>query len=435
MEWDLGPNAGLTQAQIVAGHEAAAAGPGIAARVAGDAEKAIAGAPVKVEAVYQLPFLAHAPMEPMNCTVHVRPDGADVWCGTQVPPRAQAAAAKAAGLPIEKVTLHGQMVGGGFGRRLEADYVSVATALARQVPYPLKVIWTRQTDIQHDRYRPYYYDKLAAGLDGQGKIVGWTHKVTSGSVTARWGPSGMEENGLDPDCVDGARDLLYEIPNLHVSWVRHDPPGLITGWWRGVGPAHNSFVVESFIDELAHAAKADPVAFRRERLGKTPRALGVLDLAARSSDWGAALPPGVGRGVMVQFAFGSYLAVVAEVEAKDGGPVRIRRLVAAMDCGQVINPDSVRAQIQGGLIFGASAALFGQVTLDKGVVQQSNFDSYRILRLAETPAIDIHLVDSTESPGGLGETACAAVFPALANAVFAATGRRRRRLPLNASEA
>jgi len=373
-------------------------------------------------------------MEPINCTVHVRPDGVDVWCGTQVPPRAQDEAARTSGLPADRVAVHNHMIGGGFGRRLEAEYVGITTAFAKQVSYPLKLIWTREQDVQHDRYRPYYYDRLAAGLDVSGRIVGWTHKVTGSSVMARWAPDGMRADGVDPDAVEGAEELIYEVPARKVSWVRHEPPGVVTAWWRGVGPAHNSFVVECFIDELAHAARIDPVAFRRPLLAKTPRALGVLNLAAEKAGWGSPPPAGVGRGIMVQYAFGSYLSVVAEVEAR-GGTIHLRRLVAAMDCGQAVNPDSVRAQIEGGLIFGSTAALYGEITLDKGQVTQSNFDTYRVLRMRDTPPIEIHLMDSTEKPGGLGETGCAAAFPALANAVFAATGQRLRSLPLKLAKA
>ena len=431
IEWDLGPNAGLTQAQIVKGHADASSGDGIVARLVGDPETAIAGAAVKLDAVYQLPFLSHAPMEPINCTVHVRPDGADVWCGTQAPARAQAEAAAATGLSADKVTVHNHMLGGGFGRRLEAEYVGIAASFAKQVPYPLKLVWTRETDIRHDRYRPYYYDRIAAGLDADGRIVGWTHKVTGSSVMARWAPAGMRKNGIDPDAVECAEHTPYDIASLRVSWVRHEPPGVVTAWWRGVGPTNNVFVVESFIDELAAAAKRDPVAFRRALLQKNPRALGVLELAAEKAGWGGALPKNVGRGVMVQFAFGSFLSVVCEVEVLPAGEIRLRRIVAAMDCGRAVNPDLVRAQLEGGLVFGMTAALYGEITLDRGRVQQSNFNSYRMLRMDETPPIEVHLVNSTETPGGLGETGCAAAFPALANAVYAATGQRLRRLPLN----
>jgi isoquinoline 1-oxidoreductase beta subunit len=432
IDWDLGPNAGVNQAQIVKGHADASNGPGIVAKEAGDPDAAIAGAAVKLDAVYQLPFLAHATMEPINCTVHVQPDGVEVWCGTQIPVRAQTLAAQTSGLPLERVVLHNHMIGGGFGRRLEWEYVGIATAFAKQVTYPLKMIWTRETDIQHDRYRPFYYDRIAAGLDASGKIVGWTHKVTGSSVMARWAPPGMRKNGIDPDAVECAEDTPYDIPVRRISWVRHEPPGLVTAWWRGVGPAHNIFVVESFIDELAYAAKQDPHAFRRSLLAKNPRALRVLDLAAERAGWGSPLPPGVGRGIMVQFAFGSYLSVVCEVQVTEGSQVRLRRITAAMDCGQAVNPDSVRAQVEGGLVFGMTSALYSEITFDAGRVEQSNFNNYRMLRMDEAPPIDVHLVESTETPGGLGETGCAAAFPALANAVFAATGKRVRRLPVAA---
>jgi len=430
IDWDLGSNAQFSQAQIVQGHADASAGPGIVAKSEGDPDATIAGAAVKLDAVYELPFLAHAPMEPINCTVHVRPAGVEVWCGTQVPTRAQADAAKVAGVSVDQVTVHNHMIGGGFGRRLEWEYAGIATGFAKQVSYPLKMIWTRETDIQHDRYRPFYYDRIAAGLDGAGKIVGWTHKITGSSVTARWAPQGMRKNGIDPDAVECAEDPIYEIPAIKVSWVRHEPPGVITAWWRGVGPTHNIFVIESFIDELAHAAKQDPVAFRRPLLRKAPRALAVLELAAQKSGWGSALPAGVGRGIMVQSAFGSFLSVVCEVEVTADNQIRLRRITAAMDCGQAINPDSVRAQIEGGLVFGMTAALYSEITFDRGRVEQSNFSSYRMLRIDETPPIEVHIVDSTEKPGGLGETGTAAAFPALANAVFAASGKRVRRLPL-----
>ncbi len=434
IKWDLGPNAKLTQADIVRGHEEASHGDGIVAREEGDPVAAIAGAATKLEAVYQLPFLAHAPMEPVNCTVHVRPDGVEVWVGTQVPTRCQSAAAEATGQPIDKVKVHNHLIGGGFGRRLEWEYAGIAASFAKQVDYPLKLIWTREEDIQHDRFRPYYYDRLSAGLDSQGRLVGWTHKVTGSSVLARWAPPGMRKNGIDPDAVECAEETPYDLSTLRVSWVRHEPPGVVTAWWRGVGPAHNIFVVESFIDELANAAKKDPVEFRRGLLAKNPRARAVLDLAAEKSGWGSPLPKGIGRGIMVQYAFGSFLSVVCEADVSNGSDIKLRKLVAAMDCGQAINPDSVRAQLEGGLVFGLTAALYGEITLDQGRVEQANFDTYQMLRMNEVPPIEVHIVNSTEAPGGLGETGTAASFPALANAVFAATGKRLRKLPLKLDE-
>ena len=412
------------------GHADASAGDGIVARQEGDPDAAIAGAATKLAAVYQLPFLAHAPMEPINCTVYVRPDGVDVWCGTQVPPRAQAEAARVTGQPAERVAAHNHMIGGGFGRRLEAEYVGIAAAFAKQVSYPLKMIWTRETDIQRDRYRPYYYDHISAGLDANGKIG---RLDAQGNRVERDGALGAARDAQERHrsrCgrMRGGPDLQYRKPARLLGAARK-PPGLVTAWWRGAGPPHNIFVMESFIDELAAAAKQDPLAFRRSLL-KMPRAKGVLEVVAAKSGWLSPLPAGAGRGVMVQSAFGSFLSVVCEVQTGAAGEIRLRRVVAAMDCGQVINPDSVRAQLEGGLVFGMTAALYGEITLDHGRVQQGNFNNYRMLRMDETPPIEVHIVDSTEEPGGLGETGTAAAFPAVANAVFAATGKRVRVLPL-----
>ena len=384
-------------------------------------------------AVYQLPFLAHAPMEPINCTVHVRPDGVDVWCGTQVPgTRAGGGGARSAGLPAERVAVHNHMIGGGFGRRLEAEYVGIAAAFAKQVSYPLKMIWTRETDIQRDRYRPYYYDHIAAGLDANGKIVGWTHKVTGSSVMARWAPPGhaQERHRSRRGRMRGGPDLRYPEA-ISVSWVRHEPPGLVTAWWRGVGPAHNMFVVESFIDELAHAAKQDPVAFRRSLLRKSRAPWACWSSGRGEVRLGHATAGRCRRAASWCSRPSARSCPSSARCGGDGGSeIRLRRIVAAMDCGQAINPDSVRAQLEGGLVFGMTAALYSEITLDHGRVQQGNFNNYRMLRMDETPPIEVHIVDSTEKPGGLGETGTAAAFPAVANAVFAATGKRVRVLPL-----
>ena len=434
IKWDTGQNAGLGMADIIGQLDAASKNPGVVARKEGDVEKAMAGAAKKVEAIYQLPFLAHAAMEPMNCTVHVRNDGCDVWVGTQVATRAQRAAAEVTGLPLEKVQVYNHLLGGGFGRRLDIDGVTRAVQVAKQVSAPVKVIWTREEDIQHDLYRPYYYDRMAAGLDEQGMPVAWTHRVTGSSILARFAPAAFT-NGLDRDAVEGAAKPPYTLPNIQVEYVRQEPPpGITTAFWRGVGPTHNIFMVESFIDELAAAANKDPVGYRRALLDNSPRARAVLELAAEKSGWGQKLPPGSGRGVSVQFAFGSYLSQVAEVAvAKDGG-VRVQRVVCAVDCGMVVNPDTVQAQIEGGIIFGITAALYGQITLKNGRVEQSNFDNYRMLRINEAPVVEVHIIKSTEAPGGIGEPGTAAVFPAVANAIFAATGKRVRKLPVNPSE-
>jgi isoquinoline 1-oxidoreductase beta subunit len=341
-------------------------------------------------------------------------------------------AAKAAGLPPEKVIVHNHLIGGGFGRRLEADGAVRAVEIAKQVDGPVKVVWTREEDIQHDMYRPYWYDRISAGLDAQGKPVAWSNRFAGSSVIARWLPPAYKD-GLDPDSTEGAINLVYDLPNFHVEFVRVEPPGIPTAFWRSVGPSHNVFVTESFIDEMAAAAKQDAVAYRRALLDKSPRARAVLDLAAEKAGWGRTLPKGSGLGVSLQFVFGSYLAQVAEVEVSKAGIVRVRRVVCAADIGTVVNPDTVQAQIQGGIIFGATAALYGEITLKNGRVQQSNFDTYQMLRIDDAPAVEVHIVKSSEPPGGMGEPGTSAIVPAIVNAVFAATGKRLRKMPVDSN--
>jgi isoquinoline 1-oxidoreductase subunit beta len=431
IRWDDGPNAAVSTADVVKGLAAAAETPGVVARKEGDAAAAIALAPTKLEAVYEAPFLAHVALEPMNCTVHVRKDGCEVWTSSQVLGRVQATAAQVTGLPLDKVVVHNHLLGGGFGRRLEVDYVTQAVRIAQQVSGPVKIIWTREEDVQHDVYRPYYYDRVAAGLDARGRPIAWTHRLVGPSIMARWAPPAFR-NGLDPDALDGAVDLLYDIPAIQVEYVRHEEPVVNTGFWRGVGVTHNTFVIESFIDELAVAAKADPFEYRHALLAKAPRARAVLELAAKQAGWGATLPAGRGRGIALMYggAWDTYLAQVAEVAVSPSGEVRVHRIVCAVDCGTVVNPDTVKAQIEGGVIFGIAGALWGEVTLKNGRVEQSNFHDVRVLRMNETPAIEVHLVRNGEPPGGIGEPGTAVTAPALANAVFAATGRRIRMLPL-----
>jgi CO/xanthine dehydrogenase Mo-binding subunit len=430
IRWEDGPNAKVSTADVVEGLAKASETAGVTARKDGDPASALAGAAKKVEAVYESPFLAHATMEPMNCTVHVRRDGCEVWTGSQVLSRARAAAAKVTGLPLERVVVHNHFLGGGFGRRLEVDYVTQAVRIAKQVDAPVKVVWTREEDVQHDVYRPYYYDRFAAGLDAQGKPVAWSHRIVGPSIMARFLPPAFKD-GIDIDAVDGAVQLLYDIPAIQIEYVRHEEPVLNTGFWRGVGVTHTNFVVESFIDELAAVSKQDPVAFRRALLRKSPRALTVLELAAKEAGWGNRVPRGRGRGVALLFsAWGTYLAQVAEVEVTGSSDVRVRRIVCAVDCGQVVNPDIVKAQIESGVVYGISGALWGEVTLNNGRVEQSNFHNYRVLRMNEMPPIDVHLVRNSEAPGGIGEPGTAVTAAALANAVYAATGKRLRKLPL-----
>jgi isoquinoline 1-oxidoreductase beta subunit len=429
--WDNGSNASVSTADIVRQLADASRKDGVVATRHGDVAGAIAGAAKKVEAIYQIPFLAHATMEPMNCTVHVRTDGCDVWVGTQVPVRAQAAASRVTGLPQDKVRIHNQYLGGGFGRRLDVDSVIQAVQIAKQVDGPVKIIWTREEDTQHDVYRPYYYDRLEAGLDEQGRPVAFHHRVTGSSVAARWAPP-LFKNGLDEDAVEAAAGP-YTFPNLLIDYVRQEPPGLTTGWWRGVGPTHNAFMVESFMDELAAAAGKDAVEYRRALLGDSPRARAVLDLAAQKAGWGRPLAKGQGRGVSVVFAFGTYQAQVAEVTVAADGTVRVTRVVSAVDCGRIVNPDTVKAEIEGGVIFGITAALYGDITIENGRVVQANFDTYKPLRIDEAPTIEVYLVESGEAPGGIGEPGTATVAPAVTNAVFAATGKRLRKLPIDTS--
>jgi isoquinoline 1-oxidoreductase beta subunit len=331
---------------------------------------------------------------------------------------------------LDKVVVHNHLIGGGFGRRLEIDGVTRAVEIAKQVDDPVKVVWTREEDIQHDMYRPTFFDRISAGLDEKGMPIAWNNRFAGSSIIARWLPPGFN-NGLDPDTTEGAIDLTYALPNMHVEYVRVEPPGIPTAFWRSVGPSHNVFVTESFMDELAAAAKQDAVAYRLALLDKTPRAKAVLELAAQKAGWGQSLPDRVGRGVSLQFVFATYLAQVAEVEVSKDGTVRVRRVVCAVDCGTVVNPDTVRAQIQSAIIFGITAALYGQITLKDGRVEQTNFDTYQMLRMNETPAIEVYIIQSSEPPGGMGEAGTSAVVPAVTNAIYAATGKRLRKLPID----
>jgi isoquinoline 1-oxidoreductase subunit beta len=326
--------------------------------------------------------------------------------------------------------IHNHLIGGGFGRRLESDGVERAVEIAKHVDGPVKVVWTREEDIQHDMYRPMFFDRLAAGLDAKGMPVAWSNRFAGPSIIARYLPPAFN-NGLDPDTTEGAIDLVYDLPNLHVEYVRVEPPGIATAFWRSVGPSHNVFVTESVVDELAAAAKQDPVAYRLALLDKTPRAKAVVALAAEKAGWGQKLPQRVGRGVSVQNAFATYMAQVAEVEVAKDGTVRVRRVVCAVDCGTVVNPDTVRAQIESAVMFGITAALYGEITLKDGRVEQTNFDSYQILRMNEAPEVEVHIVQNSEPPGGMGEAGTSLIVPAVANAIFAATGKRLRKLPVD----
>jgi isoquinoline 1-oxidoreductase beta subunit len=432
IQWNEGANAHLRTADLVAQADAALERPGLIAVHAGDVAAGEAKAAGRYEAVFRLPMLAHAAMEPLSCTAWVRRDGCEVWVGSQAMGRAQAAAAAAAGLPLDRVVVHNFLLGGGFGRRLETDYVAQAVLIAKQVKGPVKVTWSREEDMQHDYYRYHNHSRVTVGLDATGRPLTWRHRIVGPNIVARLVPV-VQPDGIDRDIVSAASGP-YDIPNVLIEFSRNEaPPGLNTGSWRGVGPTRNVFIVESVIDDLAHRAGIDPVAFRRPLLARAPRALAALDLVAARAGWGTPLPSGVGRGVAVFSDFGSHLAAVAEVRISDTGHVAVQRIVFAVDTGIVVNPDIVRAQIEGGVIFGLSAALHGRITVANGRVEQGNFDTYPVLRMREAPPIEVHIIQSSEDPGGVGEPGTSGAIAAVANAVFAATGRRALSLPIEPS--
>ncbi len=430
--WEPGANAALDQAQLWAELEKTAEGEGVVARKVGNAPARLKEGTL-FEASYELPFLAHAPMEMMNCTVHVHDGVCEVWVGTQVPGFAQDGAAKVLGIAPEKVSINNHYIGGGFGRRLEPDSVVKAVRIAAHVDGPVKVTWSREEDIRQQIYRPLYHDQLKARLEN-GKITAWQHRITGTSIMARWLPPAFQ-HGIDPDAVDGATAIAYSVGDMQVDYIRNESV-VPAAFWRGVGPNSSVFSIESFMDLMAHKTGTDPLAFRRDMLGQSPRGLGVLNLAAEKAAWGTPAPASSfggrrGRGIALMDAFGSYLAAVADVAVSDEGDVRVTRVVVAADVGRVVNPDILVAQIQGGVIFGISAVLHGQITFAGGRVQQGNFNDYRILRIDEAPLIEAHIVPSTENSGGIGEPGTVVVQPAVANAVFAATGVQLTRMPIN----
>jgi len=423
--WDEGPNAAVSTASLFAEAEHLARGR-IGERIAVSRGNPDITTGTVVEAIYRGPFLAHATMEPMNATADVRDGRCTVWAPTQVQLRARALAAKASGLPLEQCTIHTTYLGGGFGRRLEADYVGEAVEVSKAIAAPVKVMWTREDDIQHDFYRPMSVNTVR-GVVGGGQIVALTHQVVSPSWLRRWQPKFMK-NGVDPLDLLEVIDAPYAVPNFRATYIDHEH-GIPVGSWRAPDANWNGFVTESFIDELAHAAHADPLAFRLAHIKKSPRAAAVLRLASEKADWGRKRA-GVAQGLAVTTWAGSYAAMVVEVSIDKNGP-RVHRVVAAVDCGTVVNPDIVVQQAQGATNFGLSAALTGKITISKGRVEQSNFFDYTVLRMADAPAIEVHVVSSNEKPTGIGEICTPPIAPAVGNAIFALTGKRARTLPFS----
>ncbi|MBS1101682.1 xanthine dehydrogenase family protein molybdopterin-binding subunit [Gluconobacter sp. Dm-62] len=384
----------------------------------------------RIESTYELPFLAHAPMEPLNATVHVRPDRCDVWVGTQVPTRARKAVSKVTGLPEDKIAIHNHIIGGSFGRRLSTDFIEQAAKFACQISRPVKFIWSREEDLRQDLFRPAYFDRIKASLGEDGLPLAWSHQITGQSVADRFTPGGLPEGKLDSDAVAGAIETPYTIPHQRISWIRAHTP-VPVGWWRGVGPAHNVYVVESFMDELAAAVKADPIDYRLRLLGNNPRSVTVLKKAVLESDWASPLPENHGRGVALHNAFGSHCAIITEIFVPPGQAVTIRKVTAVVDCGVAINKNGLIAQIEGGILFGFSAALHGEITIKNNAIEQSNFHNFSLMRINETPEINTFIIDSHEDAGGIGEVGTTAAFASLGNALFDATGQRHRSYPFH----
>lgn len=435
VEWNLGPNAGLDSASLREEFSKYAAGEGTVASQAGDATAALSKAAKRIEAEYAVPYLAHAPMEPLNCTVKIDPDRCEVWTGTQFQTLDQATAARITGLKPEQVKIHTMFLGGGFGRRATptSDFVAEAVEVAKAAGKPVKTVWTREDDIRGGYYRPAFVHKIEVGLDEAGQPVAWQHRIVGQSIVAGTPFAMMIKNGVDATSVEGVADSPYvrDIADHRVDL--HSPEtGVPVLWLRSVGHSHTGFVMESLIDELAQAAGKDPLAFRQGLLSKHARHLGVLNLAAEKAGWGTPLPAGRARGIAVHESFASYAAQVAEISIENGA-IRVHRVTCAIDCGIAVNPAGIAAQMESGVVFGLSAALFGRIGFKDGRVQESNYHDYRVLRMNQMPQIDVHIVPSTDKPGGIGEVGVPPIAAALANAVFALTGQRQRELPLRAT--
>jgi len=402
---------------------------GIMARNDGDVSKAFASGSQKIESVYLLPYLSHGTMEPMNCTVQVRGDGCDIWAPTQNQSGVLALAVQITGLKPEQIHVHTTFLGGGFGRRFERDFVEEALLLSLSTGKPVKLVWKREEDIQNDFYRPMNATRIQASLDSDGNVTAWSHKIVCPSIFARVFPQ-MMKNGIDNAAVEGVENLEYEIPNVAVEYVRFDS-AVPVGFWRSVGSSHNAFTVESFVDELAFAAKKDPLEFRLGLLKNHPRARKVLEVAAEQAGWSKPLTRGQARGIAYHFSFGSYVAEVAEVSVdKNSGTIKVHQATCAVDCGPTVNPAIIKAQMMGGLTMGLSAALKEKIEIANGGIKSENFSDYELLRMSEAPDVDVHIVKSNEKLGGIGEPGVPPIAPAVANAVFRATGARVRQLPM-----
>ncbi len=431
VDWAPGRRANLSSARLhgtLRDALEARAGEAKVARNDGDADAALAAAARRLSFVYEEPLLAHATLEPQTCTVEQRGDEIHVHAPTQVQQLVQAMAAAAGGVPPERVVVHTTYLGGGFGRRLEGDFVPAAVEAMKAVGRPVKLVWTREDDTTHDLYRPAAVQRCTAGFDTSGALTAWKFEICAPSPLARWAPAVFEQLlGLDPFSVEAAANYPYAVPNVRVTYLQQEL-GLDVGFVRSVSHATNCFAVESFMDELARTARRDPVEFRRALLGPAQtRFRNVLDRAAERAGWGR-VPAARSQGVALMEGYGTYLAMIAEV-ARDNERVRVTKITCVVDCGQMVNPSIVEAQVQGSIVFGLTSALWGEITIEGGRVQQQNFDTYRLLRINEMPELDIELVVSSDAPGGIGEPATALVAPALANAVFAATGQRIRSLP------
>ena len=429
IQWDEGDAASLESDGIRAQFVKLAEQPGVEARKDGDAAASLAGAAKRVEAVYEVPFLHHATMEPMTCTAHVRSDGGgcDVWVPTQNQTRAQEVAAEITGLPKEQVRIHTTFLGGGFGRRLESDFVSEAVRVSKAARAPVKVIWSREDDVQHGFYRPATYNRFAAALDAGGTPMAWTHRIVAPPILLKFGPL---DKGIDRTLIDGASNLPYAIPNVFVDQVAVDLLPVPRGFWRSVGISQNAFVTECFFDEVAVAAGKDPYELRRQLLRDKPRHLRTLELAAQKAGWGTPLAAGRGRGIALAEWAPTTCAQVAEVSVTPDGSVRVHRVVCAVDCGPTVNVGQIEAQLQGGIVYGLTAALYGEITIDRGRVKQSNFTDYPMLHIEEMPVVEVHVVPSDDKQGGIGEPSVGPIAPAVCNAIFAATGKRIRKLPI-----